>query len=96
MWIPLAIVLLVSTNSRSFSALITNLVSSTHSAVLDTPVNNKYSTPASHLYATHEVQREHHIPDPVIALSPEAFALNTGLFDKSSVTHNTFVQACGP
>jgi hypothetical protein len=51
-------------------------------------MNNKYSAPVSRLYATHKVQREHHIPDPIIGLSPEAFALNTE-FDKSSKSHTT-------
>ena len=88
MWIPLAIVLLVSTNISGISTLITNSVRTTHSAVLDTPMNNKYSTTASRLYATHKVQCEHHIPDPIIGLSPEAFALNTE-FDKSSKSHTT-------
>ena len=90
MWIPLAIVLLVPTNTRisSISTLITNSVRTTHSADLDTPVNNKYSTTASRLYATHKVQCEQHIPDPIIGLSPEAFALNTE-FDKSSKSHTT-------
>jgi hypothetical protein len=90
MWIPLAIVLLVSTTISSISTLITNPVRTTHSAVLDTPMNNKYSTPASRLYATHRVQCEHHIPDPIIGLSPEAFALNTE-FDKSSKSLTTYL-----
>jgi len=88
MWIPLAIVLLVSTNISSVLTLITNSVRVTHSADLDTPANNKYSTPDSRLYATHKVQCGHHIPDPLIGLSPEAFALNTE-FDKSTKSHTT-------
>jgi hypothetical protein len=90
MWIPLAIVLLVSTTINSNSALITNSVRTTHSTVLDLPINNKYSTPVSRLYATHEVQCEHYIPDPIIGLSPEAFALNTD-FDKSSKSLTTYL-----
>jgi len=82
MWIPLAIVLLVSTNISSISILIMKSVRIAHSADLDTPANNKYFTPASRLYATHKVQCGHHIPDPLIGLSPEAFALNTE-FDKT-------------
>lgn len=70
------------------STLITNSVRIAHSADLDTPANNKYSTPASRLYSTHKVQCGHHIPDPLIGLSPEAFALNAE-FDKSSKSHTT-------
>jgi hypothetical protein len=83
-------VLLVSTTINSNSALITNSVRTTHSAVLDLSMNNKYSIPASRLYATHEVQCEHHIPDPIIGLSPEAFALNTE-FDKTSKSLTTYL-----
>jgi hypothetical protein len=90
MWIPLAIVLLVSTTINNISTLITNSVRTTHSAVLDTPMNNKYSTSASRLYATHKVQCEHHIPYPIIGLSPEAFALNTE-FNKSSKSLTTYL-----
>jgi hypothetical protein len=90
MWIPLAIVLLVSTTISGISTLITNSVRTTHWAILDTSMNNKYSRPASRLYATHKVQCEHHIPDPKIGLSPEAFALNTE-FDKSSKSHTRHI-----
>jgi len=88
MWIPLAIVLLVSTTISSISSLITNSVRTTHSADFDIPMNIKYSKPASRLYATHKVQCKHHIPDPIIGLSPEAFSLNTE-FDNSSKSHTT-------
>lgn len=88
MWIPFTIVLLVSTTISNISTLITNSLRTAHSADLDTPMNNKYCTPASRLYATHKVQCEQHIPDPIIGLSPEAFALNTE-FDKSSKSHAT-------
>jgi hypothetical protein len=84
LWVPLAIVLLVSTPISG----IMNTVITTHSPVLDTPMNNKYTTPALRLYATHNVQSDHHIPNPIIALSPEAFALNMK-FVKSSKPQTT-------